>query len=58
MFSVFDQSNSGGPLVNIGEPMVLQGIVSAGSIKCGEGKPGIYTRVDHYVDWIIKNLKD
>ena len=50
--------DSGGPLVNVVEPMTLYGVVSAGSITCGEGKPGIYTRVDHYIDWIKSHLRE
>ncbi len=54
--------DSGGPLVDepksSGQYMTLYGIVSAGSVKCGIGQPGIYTRVDHYIDWIKAHLRD
>ena len=35
----------------------LIGIVSFGSKDCGNGKPGIYTRVSEYISWIKNNLK-
>ena len=35
----------------------LMGVVSFGSRTCGNGKPGIYTRVSHYVGWIQGNLR-
>ena len=53
--------DSGGPLVDqvgVNGQMTLFGIVSAGSRVCGIGQPGIYTRVDHYVEWIRQNLSD
>ncbi|XP_040579851.1 venom peptide isomerase heavy chain [Lepeophtheirus salmonis] len=52
--------DSGSPLIYVpsyGSPMVLQGIVSSGSYICGIGVPGIYTKIDSYVDWIKSNLK-
>ena len=52
--------DSGGPLVdkvsNRNQPMTLYGLVSSGSRLCGTGKPGVYTRVDRYLDWIKDNL--
>ena len=50
--------DSGGPLVDKTEPMTLYGVVSAGSFQCATGQPGIYTRVDHFIDWIKNNLRD
>ena len=37
---------------------VLYGIVSYGAIPCGqENIPGVYTKVDQYVEWIESKLK-
>lgn len=49
--------DSGGPLmVNTGS-WTQVGIVSWG-IGCGKGQyPGVYTRVTHFLPWIMKNLK-
>lgn len=53
--------DSGGPLmVFIGKraTWVLSGIVSLGPEQCGTPDiPGIYTKVDSYIDWIVKNLR-
>ncbi|XP_053307522.1 transmembrane protease serine 9-like [Spea bombifrons] len=44
------QGDSGGPLVY---DSVLQGITSWGERPCGEpNKPGIYTKVFNYINWI------
>ncbi|XP_034179310.1 venom protease [Osmia lignaria lignaria] len=51
------QGDSGGPLLHRLEngKWVNIGIVSWG-IRCGEpGRPGIYTRVSSYLDWIFEN---
>merc|ERR1711911_22633 len=47
------QGDSGGPLVvNVNERFVLLGVTSWG-IECGaEGKPGLYTKVSSFIDWI------
>ncbi|CAG0897777.1 unnamed protein product, partial [Cyprideis torosa] len=46
--------DSGGPLmIKEGDKWHIFGIVSGGTDKeCGTGRPAIYTRVDHYYDWI------
>lgn len=44
------QGDSGGPLICNG---VAEGVVTAGARVCGNyKKPGIYTRIAAYVDWI------
>ncbi|XP_076759193.1 proclotting enzyme [Xylocopa sonorina] len=51
------QGDSGGPLLHqLGNGRWINiGIVSWG-IRCGEpGRPGIYTRVSSYLDWIFEN---
>lgn len=53
------EGDSGGPLQYPGKgAFVIHGIVSWGLSTCGKEKaPGVYTRVSHYVDWILDNLK-
>lgn len=57
------QGDSGGPLTTAGTvkgtPRVVQhGIVSFGPSHCAtEGTPGVYTRVSHYVPWIVQNIE-
>jgi chemotaxis protein histidine kinase CheA len=47
------RGDSGGPVVLTNEKPVLVGVVSWGKKQCaGDGKPGVYTRVDRYLDWI------
>ena len=53
--------DSGGPLVYrefSGDPWYQVGLVSFGSSKCGTGKPGIYTRISGYLDWISRHLEE
>ncbi|XP_053683729.1 serine protease grass-like [Sabethes cyaneus] len=57
------RGDSGGPLGTVGllhgEPRFIQfGIVSIGVNSCGiKNIPSIYTRVGHYMDWIVENIK-
>ena len=54
--------DSGGPLISrtadgANGVMYLKGIVSYGDISCDGKKPGVYTNVAHYIDWIKQNIK-
>ena len=33
------------------------GIVSYGTNKCGNGTPGVYTRVSQYLEWIEQTMR-
>lgn len=54
--------DSGGPLMSLENQRqnpfyYLSGIVSFGPSPCGmEGWPGVYTRVNRYIDWILANM--
>ncbi|XP_052616642.1 kallikrein-15 [Peromyscus californicus insignis] len=49
------EGDSGGPLVCSG---ALQGIVSWGDVPCDTTtKPGVYTKVCSYMEWIRENMK-
>ncbi|XP_031632048.1 serine protease easter-like isoform X2 [Contarinia nasturtii] len=57
------QGDSGGPLMGqdklgSGQPYTyLAGVVSFGLSKCGTPDyPGVYTRVDQYLDWIVNHM--
>lgn len=53
------QGDSGGPLMMQlpNKRWIIVGITSWG-IRCGDAKyPGIYTRVNKYVEWIIENAE-
>ena len=47
------QGDSGGPLtVDTEDGQRLVGVVAAGDGCGAPGRPGLYTRVSHYIDWI------
>ncbi|XP_050070106.1 serine protease easter-like [Anopheles maculipalpis] len=56
------RGDSGGPLMYVGQRngegvLYLGGVVSFGK-RCGlEGVPGVYTRVNQYIEWIVSNLE-
>lgn len=56
--------DSGGPLLYQGRGAtggiryIQRGVVSYGTIQCGIGRPGVYTRVSHYMDWILDNIDE
>ena len=56
------QGDSGGPLMGqySKAPLLywyLAGIVSFGPKVCADNyRPGVYTRVSHFIDWIKNNL--
>ena len=52
--------DSGGPIAYRGlsdNPWYQVGIVSYGTSKCGQGEPGVYTKIEGYLDWIAKHLE-
>lgn len=56
------KGDSGGPLmhqnIQIASNWEIVGIVSFGRTPCGgENWPGIYTRVDKYIDWILSKIE-
>lgn len=58
------RGDSGGPLMAVDNSerlksyFYLAGIVSFGPSPCGlPGWPGVYTRVDQYVDWILSRMR-
>ena len=53
--------DSGGPMVYRAipdNPYYQVGIVSYGTRICGQGVPGVYTRVTSFLDWIESKLKE
>ncbi|XP_064114584.1 CLIP domain-containing serine protease HP8-like isoform X1 [Macrobrachium nipponense] len=54
------RGDSGGPMVipNDRDLNYLVGIVSRGPVVCGAANTGgLYTNVNHYVPWILRNLR-
>ena len=52
------RGDSGGPVILKNGSPLLVGIVSWGKQKCaGDGRPGIYTRIDRYAGWISQAMK-
>ena len=52
--------DSGGPIAyreHPDDPWYQVGLVSFGTSKCGEGEPGVYTKIEGYLDWIAKHLE-
>lgn len=52
--------DSGGPLMTVyndnSEQWYIEGIVSFGTTCGTKGWPGVYTKVNAYLDWINENL--
>ncbi|XP_076659103.1 chymotrypsin-2 [Halictus rubicundus] len=49
------QGDSGGPLIMYENRVPIQiGIVSYGDADCPSGRPGVFSRVTGYIDWIQK----
>ena len=56
---MISQGDSGGPMVYENRndfKAYLIGIISFGPVPCGNGKPGIYTKISSWMDWIQDNL--
>lgn len=52
------RGDSGGPVVLTNGTPTLVGLVSWGKKKCaGDGRPGVYTRIDRYAAWIEQAMK-
>nr|ADJ58583.1 seminal fluid protein HACP049 [Heliconius melpomene] len=53
--------DSGGPLMKIfdtpdGPKTFMMGVVSFGPTICGVRKPGVYTSVPHFLEWILDSI--
>lgn len=52
------RGDSGGPVVLTNGSPVLVGLVSWGKRRCaGDGRPGVFTRIDRYAQWISQAMK-
>ena len=52
------RGDSGGPVILTNGTPLLVGLVSWGRKACaGDGRPGVYTRVDRYAQWIDQAMK-
>ena len=52
------RGDSGGPLIRTNGAPNLVGLVSWGAKDCaGDGKPGVYTRIDRYAGWIDQAMR-
>ena len=52
--------DSGGPAVFrefSEDPWYQVGLVSYGTKECGQGEPGVYTKIQGYINWIGENLE-
>jgi len=60
-WDLYFQGDSGGPLVVVENGQDIQvGIVSYGDAFCPSGRPGVYTRVSSYIQWmnsVMRNYK-
>ncbi|XP_052745461.1 phenoloxidase-activating factor 3 [Bicyclus anynana] len=53
------QGDSGGPLMILNSTFcsyVVEGVVSFGAGNCALGAAAVYTRVDGYLDWLVRNV--
>ena len=52
------RGDSGGPVILTNGTPLLVGIVSWGKKACaGDGRPGVYTRIDRYTQWIDQAMR-
>lgn len=52
------RGDSGGPVILTNGTPLLVGLVSWGKKACaGDGRPGVYTRVDRYAQWISQAMQ-